>query len=347
LLLYAGSQQRRLPPPFGPARNGIVLTSRDGDLFMIDPKTAANTRLVVGDGFDFSPIFSRDGTRIMFLRSDGPLAEPAFLTIMVANADGSDAHAVTPPTQSLDWLDWSPDGTRIAYVAKGQLWVADSRGGEPLKLRGANPAHFPTWLPPDGKEIVFRREGGFPAIMTIRPDGTGLREISNEGANNQYDFQAISVSPDGSKVAFTRWSSDVPDIDNGWLPRIYALDIDTGQEMSFPTAPGTGQRSGAYSPDGKLIAYARIHREGAYQIVIANADGSGNERTLGPKRSGPRDGSSIDATWAFTPDGTALLVRYGTDDSGATYRLPLDGSPETRLVDTGGFEFVDVQRLAP
>jgi Tol biopolymer transport system component len=348
LLLYAGSQQHRLPPPFGPARNGVVVTSRDGDLFTIDPTTAKDTPLVVGEGFDFSPIFSRDGTKITFLRSDGPLTEPAILTLMVANADGSGLHAVTPPTKSLDWFDWSPDSTKIAYVATGQLWVTDARGGEPLQLRGANPAHFPTWLPPDGKQIVFRREGSFPAIMTIRPDGSGLREISIEGANNQYDFQAISVSPDGSNVMFTRWSSDVPDVEaSGWLPRIYALDIDTGQERSFPLAPGTGQRGGGYSPDGKLIAYARIYRLGAYQLVVANADGSGDERTIGPKRPGPRDGSSIDASWAFTPDGTALLVRYGTDDSAETHRLPLDGSPGSIVVDSGEFEFSDVQRLAP
>ena len=43
------------------------------------------------DGFDFSPIFSRDGTKLVFLRSDGPLTEPAVLTLVVANADGSGA----------------------------------------------------------------------------------------------------------------------------------------------------------------------------------------------------------------------------------------------------------------
>ena len=52
------------------------------------------------------------------------------------------------------------------------------------------------------------------------------------------------------------------------------------------------------------------------------------------------------ATWAFTPDGTALVVRYGDDADGAAQLLPLDGSPATDL-GTGGFEFVDVQRLAP
>ena len=347
LLLAVGSQRQRLPEPFGPARNGIFITSRDGDLYAIDPTTSQNARLAVGDGFDFSPTFSRDGTKFLFLRSDGPLTEPAILTIMVANADGSGLHAVTPPTQSLDWFDWSPDGIRIAYVARGQLWVADARGGAPLKLPGATPAHFPTWLPPDGQEIVYRLEATHPAIMAIRPDGTGAHQVSVTRANNGYDYQGLGVSPDGSKITFTRWSSAVPDVDNGWLPRVYALDLKNGKEMQFPTAEGTGQVGAAHSPDGRLIAYARIHREGAYQLVVANADGSGNERTLGPKKPGPSDGSDIKATWAFTPDGSALLVRYGTDSSAVTHLLPVDGSPESILVDSGEFEFTDVQRLAP
>jgi hypothetical protein len=50
--------------------------------------------------------------------------------------------------------------------------------------------------------------------------------------------------------------------------------------------------------------------------------------------------------WMPPPDGTALVVRYGTDTAGATQLLPLDGSPSKSL-GSGEFEFVDVQRLAP
>jgi Tol biopolymer transport system component len=249
----------------------------------------------------------------------------------------------------LDWFDWSPDGTHIAYMAKGRLWVADANEAKPLMLSDAKQAHFPTWLPPDGREILYRFETVHPAIMAIRPDGTGARKISVTRGNNEFDYQSIAVSPDGSNVTFTRWSNNVVDVgEAGWWPRVYALDVKTGKEMRFPTASGTGQRGAvAYAPDGRLVAYARIYREGAFQIVVANADGSGNERTFGPKKPGKPDGSDVNATWAFTPDGTALLVRYGNDDAGETQLLPLDGSPATTLLDRGGFEFVDVQRLAP
>jgi Tol biopolymer transport system component len=344
-ILAVGSYQQRLPEPFGLARNGQFVTSRDGELYLFDPVTTEPRQLSVGEGFDFSPIFSRDGTRMVFLRSDGPLTEPAILTMMVAAADGSNLRAVTPPTKSLDWFDWSPDGTQIAYMATGNLHVVEVAGGEPIRLTDDGRLHFPTWMPPDGKDIVFRLETRKPGIYAIAADGSGPRRLlSKTPANNEHDYQSIAVSPDGQHVTFTRWDSTK----DPWVPRVYALDVATGEDVQFPTLAGTGQRGAVpYSPDGKSVAYARIYPDGAFELVVANADGSGNERVIGPRKRGPTDGSTIDASWAFTPDGTALVVRYGNDKAAATQLMPLDGSPPTPIEGSGGFEFVDVQRLAP
>ncbi len=38
-VLYAGSQQRRLPAPFGPAANGVIPYVSNGDLYVGDPIT--------------------------------------------------------------------------------------------------------------------------------------------------------------------------------------------------------------------------------------------------------------------------------------------------------------------
>jgi Tol biopolymer transport system component len=259
----------------------------------------------------------------------------------LANADGSDIRALTPPTESLDWLDWSPDGTRIAYMARQVLWVVSVDGAEPRRIEGTGPVHFPTWLPPDGNEIVYRLETRSPGIWAIAADGTGKRRsLSTTPANNEFDYQSVAVSPDGSHATFTRW------FQNG-LPRVFRLNLATGEETAFPMSTGVGQRGAAtYSPDGALVAYARIFREGGFQLVVANADLTGNERTIGPKKPGPPGGTETPASWAFTPDGTALMVRYGDDTEGTTHLMPLDGSPATDL-GSGGFEFLDVQRLAP
>ena len=334
-----GTRQRSLEP-FGLARNGTWVSSADGDLYTIDPVTGANAPLVVDAGFDFSPIFSRDGTRIAFLRSDGPIGNPAILTLMVANADGSAVHAVTEPIQALDWWDWSPDGTRIAFMASALLFVVDTATGDTIRLDAGGRVHFPTWLPPDGRQIVFRHGTGRPGIWAVNPDGTGLTELSKTTPNNEYDFQSPALSPDGTTITFTRWST-------GGIPRVYALDVATGSERVFPTASGTSQRGWApFSPDGSLIAYQQLLRDGASQLVVAASDGSGEARPVGPGMPANNEGNPIDVSVLFTPDGTALIVRYGTDDGGTTHRLPLDGSAGS-IISEGTFEFVDVQRVAP
>jgi hypothetical protein len=344
-IIAVGAYRSRVPEPFGLARNGLIVTSRDGDLFLIDQATS-ESRLISGgeEGFDFSPIFSRDGTRMVFLRSDGPLPlnGPAILTMYLANADGTESRALTPPTKALEWFDWSPDGTRIAYMSRGGLYVVNVDAPQPRQVKNTGTMHFPTWLPPDGMDILYRLESAAnPGIYAIAADGTGERRLlSTTPANNEFDYQGIAVSPDGSHVTFTRWSE-------AGLPRVYALEIATGNETVFPMSAGVGQRGTAvYSPDGALVAYARIYREGGFQLVVANADGSGNERPIGPKKPGPPGGTETPASWAFTPDGTALMVRYGDDSQGTTHLMPLDGSAATDL-GSGQFEFLDIQRLAP
>ena len=66
--LYVGSQQKRLPEPFGPAGNGLVAYSSGGDIFTADPVTGAAKAIVTGPELDRNPIFSRDGTKIVFRR---------------------------------------------------------------------------------------------------------------------------------------------------------------------------------------------------------------------------------------------------------------------------------------
>ena len=55
----------------------------------------------------------------------------------------------------------------------------------------------------------------------------------------------------------------------------------------------------------------------------------------------------MNAAWAFAPDGTALIVRYGTDDAGVIHRPAARRLARHGRSGRGEFDFVDVQRLAP
>ena len=203
------------------------------------------------------------------------------------------------------------------------------------QLVGTGPAHFPTWLPPDGKEIVYRWRRANPGIYAIAADGTGERRaLSTTPANNEFDYQAIAVSPDGSHITFTRWSDD------GSPAGVRPGRRDRRGDRVPDAARDRSTRGATFSPDGALVAYARIFADGGFQLVVANADGSGNERTIGPRKPAPPGGSDVPASWAFTPDGTALMVRFG-DDAEAD-----DPSPAARWIagDRPRFRRVRVRR---
>ena len=69
--LAIGSRPR-LPAPFGPARNGAVVTSSNGDIWSIDPSTGARKPMIADPIFDFGVTFSRDGTEISLLPRSRP-----------------------------------------------------------------------------------------------------------------------------------------------------------------------------------------------------------------------------------------------------------------------------------
>ena len=184
-----------LPQPFGPARNGAIVSSHDGDIYAVDPVTHAERLLVGGKTMDFGPSFSRDGTKLLFLRGSGDPGDDKGLILAVANADGTAVRELTPQQQGFDWLDWSPDSEQIAFlsqpVADGPrlINVANVDGSGITTLDVGRSAHFLSWLPPLGREIVFRGEQLTPAdpppgLFAVHPDGSGLRQLSRTPASN-------------------------------------------------------------------------------------------------------------------------------------------------------------------
>ncbi len=346
-IVAVGSRQQRVPPPFGPARNGILLSSADGDIFSVDPKSAASTPLITGDTSDFGPGFSRDGTMMSFLR-----AAPADcgqsdcgLILMVANADGTGIRALTPAMQGLDAIDWSPDGTQIAMISFAEgtrdhvLDIVNVDGSGMRRLDVGRPVHIPAWLPPDGREIVVQGEGDLPpGIFAVQADGGGVRELTTRTPFDANDFKGSSVSPDGTRIGYR--GDDGP----GGLFRSHILDLRTGQDRVLPLPPeATAQTEPLFSPDGQTVVYGRFYSDDTIQLAVAPADGANVGLAIGPRVPFWEDGENINNV-LFTPDGTAVLANYDAEQ--AARLVPIDGSPSTVLI-RGELALPSYQRLAP
>jgi dipeptidyl aminopeptidase/acylaminoacyl peptidase len=345
LVALAVGSRRPLPPPYGLARNGAIVTSVDGDIYSIDPTTGKSTPLIVNDTVDFGPVFSRDGTKLLFLRSPNVIPSPGLL-IVIADSDGSAPREVTAPVDGLDQVDWSPDGTRIVFLSRvlgrGLINIVNVDGTGLKTLEVGRPANQVSWLPPSGDEILFRGEHLLdrdpPAgIYAVRPDGSGIHPLSLRPPTDKNDYNDVSASPDGTFVAYRG-----VDLDGQF--RLHLLDLRSGSDR-IVTEPGgaVGSGGGIFSPDGQKILYLRWYSDSSTQLVLAPVDGNGAWIALGPPGPLGPDGPTIN-NYGFTPDGTAVIANYDIDK--VERLLPVDGSPGSDLIH-GSLAFMAYQRLAP
>ena len=101
--------------------------------------------------------------------------------------------------------------------------------------------NFPAWSP-DGQLIAFTstRVSGRKDIWVVRPDGTGLRDVTNTTSNAE---QNAAWSPDGTKLVYE------------YYPGLRVINVNgTGGR----TLAGTGNRlfvEPSWSPDGSKLVF--------------------------------------------------------------------------------------------
>jgi TolB protein len=163
------------------------------------------------------PAVSPDGKQIAFVRAFGKIENDqiAHVGIYRMRIDGSHVRRVTlPRTRAAEDGDpqWSPDGKQIVFVrhnytkkpAGGQaVYVVNANGTglrriTPFRMRAGD---GPDWSP-DGSQILFRspetEDFLNSDIWTIRPDGTGLRRVTDAGPATK--VYSASFSPDGTAI---------------------------------------------------------------------------------------------------------------------------------------------------
>ncbi len=230
------------------------------------------------------------------------LSACAFVALFAASASAQLTAPTPQPVIGARQPALSPDGKRLAFVYRGDVWVAQSEGGRASVLASHVESDAYPVFSPDGKWVAFssKRNGGWD-IFVVPSEGGPAQQITWHGGAEL----AGGWSPDGKQLVFAArreapnfalYTVDLKTLGTGRLCEDYA-------QMNYPS----------FSPDGKTVVYGRYGfpwtrpryvGAAAAQIWIINAaDG----------RRKPLTNDDRQHLWTqFLPDGKRLLtVTFG------------------------------------
>jgi Tol biopolymer transport system component len=264
----------------------------------MDATGAHPVRLTNSSATDTQPVWSPDGTKILF---NSWIA--GYSDIYVMNADGSNQTRLTNAPVGNFTPAWSPDGTKIAFTSdrdgNDEVYVMNADGSNPTRLTfEPQPDFDPDWSP-DGKKIAF---GSFRnriyEIFVMDADGSNQFRLTVDEVAYGVEDGTPAWSPDGTKVAFTSSREQ--------HNAIWVMDADGTNPIRL-SDPLFTDASPRWSPDGTRIVYRSLRGEGYNEIYVMNADGS-NQTPLTNDWS-----EDYDPDWQRVPQALNISTRMRVD----------------------------------
>ena len=158
------------------------------------------------------------------------------------------------------WHGWSPDGARFAYCGIREdvfdIYTIAAAGGEELRLTHGEGRNDGPDYSFDGEWIYFNSSRtGLMQIWRMRPDGTGLAQITGDDYGNWFPHPC----PTNDRVILISYDPDVFDHPRDKYVRVRMMDMDGGNlETLFELFGGQGtMNSPNWSPKGDAFAFVR------------------------------------------------------------------------------------------
>jgi dipeptidyl aminopeptidase/acylaminoacyl peptidase len=200
-------------------------------------------------GMVSDPQVSPDGQQILYAvrKTDVAANTRHSATYVVATKGGTPRRFPDDTTEATE-ARWSPDGARIAFIARGQLWVAAADGSDGHKLTQlTGEATGPIWSP-DGSRLAF----------TSRVHPECETEACNAAAAKAASADLVKAHV-ADHLMFRHWNA----WDDGTRAHLMVvgiggatpLDLTKGAAYDVPPGPFGGSEGYAFSPDSREITY--------------------------------------------------------------------------------------------
>ena len=146
----------------------------------------------------------------------------------------------------------SPQGDKIAFCYKGDVYVVNANGGKALQIT-TNAAYDgdPIWSP-DGQQIAFAtdRNGNFDVYLVAAEGGVAQRITTNSATEIPLAF-----SPDGKEIYFSaqiQKAAENVQFASGWITELYKVSTEGGRPEQVVAVPVCSM---SFDKDGKSFLY--------------------------------------------------------------------------------------------
>lgn len=293
----------------------------DGFIYFVsdrDPHAQANLWRVPESGGDAEkvtdfrdgdvrfPSISGDGKTIVFERDFGisklDTASKAVvpLTFDIAAETQESLIEFKEIHSTVDDYDLAPDGKRIVFAVRGEVFTAPTEEGGELRQISDGPARDRNVLySPDGKSIAYvSDQSGREEIYVVPADGAGA-------AKQVTDLDILKSSylwsPDSRMLAFT-----------GSDDKLYTINVE-GKDLKELAASKHGRIGRpAWSPDGHWIAFSRPDVSRTSDIFLIPAAGGEAKKVTFDSLS--------ETSPQFSSDARKLYFLRAEAESGSTDR---------------------------
>ncbi|HET8629088.1 MAG TPA: S9 family peptidase [Thermomicrobiales bacterium] len=343
------------------ARVAYVVTTMDVDedtyrsQIWVVPTAGGEPARYTGGKNDSSPRWSPDGARLAFVskRGDGTKEgeKKAKPQIWLLDLDGGEARQLTKAKNGASDPAWSPDGARLAFLARvgGKDDAEEAEGdeakdGEKAKKKSDVKVITKIRYKANGIHHLLVDEGYkhlFVLDVAAAADGPAdARQITD----GEWDDATPAWSPDGATIAFC--SNRTPDRDLNNHTDLWVVPAEGGEPRKLTESRGPSGTP-AFSPDGRTIAYlGHVNPEPYRRYANANlwvvpADGGAPPRNVtgdfdrslsGGVGSDTRAGGLAQSP-RWTPDGRGVYTLLAERGMAHIYRTDVVSGDVTRIVD--------------
>ncbi len=175
-----------------------------------------------------------------------------------------DRHRIRPElisvSDNIRDLDIAPNGKRVAFEARGDLFTVPAKEGNTrLLVTGSSSAiSSPKWSP-DGKWLAYLSDKtGEEQLYLTAHDGSSTIALTNDRIGPRHDLE---WSPDSRMLAFT----DLPG-------NLYYLDVESKVTSKVDSSDQAYLGAVAWSPDSRFIAYNKVLDNRMRTIFVYSLD---------------------------------------------------------------------------